>query len=238
MIYLNWHRSANFGDRLSKIIAEHLSKEKVVTYNGEDLEHYMLVGSIANHANENTIIWGAGVANTNDYIPKVKAVPMIRGLLSKEIAERSGNEVDKVGDPVLLMPQIYKPKVTKKYKLGIIPHVVEYLGVCTRYMDSEGVLVIDLCKHPFEVIKDILSCEQTISSSLHGIIASHAYGVPCEWVRFSNKIGGDGFKYLDYFSSVGIPEHDAIDLEHSHQYIEIPHYDIKHDLTLKDSPWH
>lgn len=237
MIYLNWHRSANFGDRLSKIITEHLSKDTVQDYNGEDLEHYMVTGSIANHANENTIIWGAGLANTSDEIPKVKAIPLIRGLLSKEIAERSGNVVGKIGDPVLLMPEIYKPQVNKKYKLGIIPHVVEYLGVATRYMDYSDYLVIDLCKHPYEVIKDILSCEQTISSSLHGIVASHAYGVPCEWVKFSSKIGGDGFKYLDYFSSVGIPEHEAIDLEHSHQYFKVTDYEIKHDLTLKDSPW-
>lgn len=238
MIWLNWHKSANFGDRLSKIITEHLSKDTVQDYNGGELEHYMVTGSIANHANINTIIWGAGIASHHDIIPLVKSIPLIRGKMSKRVAEKTGNIVEKVGDPVLLMPEIYKPTVAKKYKLGVIPHVVEYLSVATRYMDYDDFLVIDLCKHPFEVIKDILSCEQTISSSLHGIIASHAYGVPCEWVRFSDKIGGDGFKYYDYFSSVGIPPHEPENMVEKHIGFKVTEYEINNPLTLKDSPWY
>lgn len=237
MIYLNWHRSANFGDRLSKILTEHLSGQIVIDYHGNEYPHYMLTGSIANHANKKTIIWGAGIAFSSDTIPKCKSIPLIRGELSKAVAEQSGNKVGKVGDPVLLMPAIYSPVVEKKYRLGVIPHVVDYIGVCTRYMDCQDILVIDLCKHPYEVIKDILSCESTVSSSLHGIIASHAYGVPCEWVMFSYNIGGDGFKYFDYFSSVGIPEHEPIDMVANHVEFDVIDYEIKHNLTLKDNPF-
>jgi hypothetical protein len=40
-----------------------------------------------------------------------------------------------------------------------------------------------------------------VSSSLHGIIVAHAYGVPARWVRWRHD-SGDGIKYLDYFQSV------------------------------------
>jgi len=241
MINLNWHRSANFGDRLSKIIAEWLSGQQVQTYDPDERgrdANYMLVGSVANHADNQTIIWGAGVAWSYDYIQRVKDVPMIRGKYSKEIAEKSRNKVGKLGDPVLLLPELWPAiNVYKTHKIGVIPHVVEYLGVATRYMDNKDVKVIDLCKEPYQVIQDILSCEKCISSSLHGIVASHAYGVPCEWVKFSDKIGGDGIKYLDYFSSVGIPEHDPVIMVEDTDLPEIPDYEIKIGFSINDNPF-
>jgi len=199
----------------------------------EPESNIMLVGSIANHADEHTIICGAGVAYKSDLIPKCKSIPMIRGAYSKKIAEASGNNVGILGDPVSLLPEMWPMSSDKKYRLGVIPHVVDYLGVTTRYMDHEDVLVIDLCKHPKDVVKDILSCEYCISSSLHGIVAAHAYGVPCEWVEFTNNVAGDGIKFLDYFSSVGIPIHEPINLREETEY-QVPDYDVKIKFTKKD----
>jgi len=56
---------------------------------------------------------------------------------------------------------------------------------------------------PLEVARQIASCTKIVSSSLHGIIAAHAYGIPAAWVQFSDKLSGDGIKFADHFASVG-----------------------------------
>lgn len=51
-----------------------------------------------------------------------------------------------------------------------------------------------------DVIKQILSCEYVVSTSLHGLILADAYGVPNQWITLQNR---SDFKYKDYYSSVG-----------------------------------
>ena len=104
------------------------------------------------------------------------------------------------------MPNYYQPNVDKKYKIGIIPHYHDYKQVVDWYKNEPELLVIDLMTMDVEkVTRQILSCEKTISSSLHGVIVSHAYGIPSIWVKFSEKIFGDDIKYKDYLESVEIP---------------------------------
>ena len=69
----------------------------------------------------------------------------------------------------------------------------------TRY--GSDVLVIDVQRGPKEVVEDILSCELVLSSSLHGIITAHAYGIPAVWLELSGRLVGGGYKFHDYYSS-------------------------------------
>ena len=76
--------------------------------------------------------------------------------------------------------------------------------------NDEDVKIIDVTEPIQIVIKDILECEMTISSSLHGIIVSHAYNVRSMWIKLTNKIGGGFFKYRDYYGSLKIDNYNEM----------------------------
>lgn len=49
-----------------------------------------------------------------------------------------------------------------------------------------------------------------ISSSLHGIIAAEALGVPAVWMEMSDAVEGKGLKFYDYFLGSGRQRSDAV----------------------------
>ena len=96
---------------------------------------------------------------------------------------------------------------TPKYRIGIIPHVVDLHHPVIeeiRKEHADEILIIDLAHYDkwTDVIDQICSCERILSSSLHGIITSDAYQVPNCWIELTGKISGGHFKYYDYASSV------------------------------------
>ena len=96
---------------------------------------------------------------------------------------------------------------TKRYRLGIIPHVVDLHHPVIeeiREKNADEILIVDLGHYKIwtDVIDQICSCEKILSSSLHGIIVSDAYQIPNCWITLSKKAIIGHFKFLDYFSSV------------------------------------
>lgn len=66
--------------------------------------------------------------------------------------------------------------------------------------------------HVEKTINEICSCRFIYSSSLHGLIVSHAYGIPALWFEHT-RLTGDRFKFYDYFSSVCIPAYSPLTIE-------------------------
>jgi hypothetical protein len=57
-----------------------------------------------------------------------------------------------------------------------------------------------------------------LSSSLHGLIVAHAYGIPAVWCDFADRphaIAGDGTKFHDYFASIGLHDLSPVILAQS-----------------------
>lgn len=197
-----WHRSINFGDKLTPYIIEKLTGKKVVYCDAiNPCIRLMATGSILFDSGLGTsVIWGNGFASFTEVAYKPHSILAVRGKLTREKFSAHGIECPEVyGDPGLLLPKIYKPNIPKAHRIGIAPHVVDYDIVKFAYGDS--VKVIDLRDNIEKIIDEMSQCETMYSSSLHGIIVAHAYGIPCGWVKFSNNIIGDGFKFQDYFSS-------------------------------------
>jgi pyruvyltransferase len=117
------------------------------------------------------------------------------------------------GDPALLYPLFYKPlEVKKKYRYGLIPHYLDFNNDwIKKFENNKDVKIINIRVNSINsFIDEISECEMILSSSLHGIIAGDSYGIPSYWMELSKNVQGNGFKFKDYFSSVGRPIEEPI----------------------------
>jgi pyruvyltransferase len=176
------------------------------------LPEYLVVGSILGWGSrrENVnVLWGAGFMHKDESVrSKPRKVCAVRGPLSRQkLLDQGINCPDICGDPSLLYPRFYQPVVAKKFRLGIVPHMAdaEHLWL-KKVSQTDGIKIIDITSGVNEVVDAILSCESIASSSLHGIIAADAYGIPSTWIKLSDNVSGDGFKFRDYFASVERPD--------------------------------
>lgn len=190
----------NFGDMLSTYILDYFK----ITYTlVTDMKNANLftVGSIARLAPKGSTIVGSGIIRKKETLQPNCRWLAVRGPITRDKVLECGYSCPKVyGDPALFLPRLVQQEKTK-HKIALIPHYCEYQSVLRRYGDHYKVINV-VNKNPLIVAKEISSCEKTISSSLHGIIASHAYGIPSS--RFVNKkLHGDGVKFEDYFASIG-----------------------------------
>jgi len=209
--------SKNWGDALNPILIQKISGKKPLivtkyTFNIRNRSVYSAIGSVLERANflnsghNNLIIWGTGLISDQGKIQvRPKEICAVRGPRTREILLKQGYNCPEIyGDPALLYPRFYKPKCNKKYKLGIIPHYIDKKNqFISNFQNDPDTLIIDICGGINNVIDQICNCQKVASSSLHGIIAADAYGIPAAWIKFSNNVTGSGFKFLDYFESVG-----------------------------------
>jgi len=200
----------NYGDVLGKYLVEKISRKEVVFAWPKKFSIfdffapiYVTVGSILANVNHKCIVWGSGIIDKKTKI-KNAVFLAVRGPQTRGHLINLGYTVPEVyGDPALLLPRYFNPKVEKKYKFGFVPHYNDYTLVHHWFEGNDKVLLIDMMTNDIESkTREFLQCEKIISSSLHGIIIAHAYGIPAVWQKFSDKVFGDDIKYQDYFESV------------------------------------
>jgi pyruvyltransferase len=167
------------------------------------------VGSILQYYKANgAIIWGTGIVNQKDTVENFE-FRAVRGKYTRnKLLSLGYNAPEIYGDPAILLPIIYKPSMCPTTIIGIIPHVIHY-NIIKSWKLSTEYKIIDLRTSNIEkVINDICSCKLILSSSLHGLIVSHAYGIEAIWCSLPEiPLIGDNVKFLDYFSSVNIQEY-------------------------------
>ena len=128
----NKYIKTNWGDDLNLYLLEIISHKKIVIKNKSwlfchlPLNSYSCIGSILGFYNDKRIIvWGSGFISSTKTInyPPQKIIS-VRGKLTKQRLEKLGIECPtKYGDPALLISRFYRPKVQKKYEIGIVLHI-------------------------------------------------------------------------------------------------------------------
>lgn len=203
--------SRNIGDVLNVYLFKKIFGKDIVSYK-EVLNLgvppvYSFIGSVLdNSAVRNLTVMGSGFKRESSPLKVLpKNVISCRGPLTRKKLMQSGLQVPEIyGDPAILLPHFYNPGAEKKFKMGLIPHYVDKeVDLVKKWEKNLEVKIIDVFSGMEEFVTDIKSCEFTISSSLHGVILSHAYGVPSVWVKLSKDLVGGSFKFDDYYQSLG-----------------------------------
>jgi len=191
----------NFGDILTPALLNHFGITYKFVKNYRDADA-ICVGSIARRAGVNTKVFGSGIISRSDRVTPTADWKFVRGPYTRDRVLFFGGECPEVyGDPALLLPLIVEPS-EKKYEVGVVPHNVDYGFILDKFSNEN---IIGLGTRDFtKVVDKITQCESIISSSLHGVICAHAYGIPAAWVQSNSRLKGDNVKFEDYFASVDI----------------------------------
>lgn len=158
----------------------------------------LMVGSIAALAKPGTQVFGSGFIHRKQVACKDAVWRWLRGPLSRRmVLDAGGDAPECYGDAALILPGLI-PEARKMHDMGYIPHYVDKSHVNREF-------TIDLTGGDVEhITRAITSCRRIVSSSLHGVIVAHAYGIPAAWVCWSDALAGDGMKFHDHYGSVGL----------------------------------
>ncbi len=199
-----WNAAPNAGDEVTPFLLKALGFTPVHTW--KDQAEVIACGSVLQKLSPDYsgYILGAGLLNrvAVPALPRAQ-IAAVRGEYTKEALGISS--LLALGDPGLLVSRYLPGRPTPGYRLGIIPHFREkdhpsVRQLCARYRGE--VLFIDIQHGIHQVIRQMLTCDAILSSSLHGVVFADAYGIPSAWYTTQNVLSDDGkFKYLDYYSA-------------------------------------
>lgn len=217
--YWGDHDGPNFGDILNGPLLDHYGVRYTHTREHED-GNLFVIGSVARLAKFGSIVAGSGaIRSTETYDPTVD-FRFVRGPRTRDIVLKSGGSCKALyGDPALLLSRMV-PEQEKQYKKGFTVHYQHRFYPIVKQLQDEGYHYIDILhEDPLFTAAEISKCETMMSTSLHGIIAAHAYGIPAAHFHFDGKkLWGDGTKFLDHY--------EAMNLEHRCDRISNLKYEV------------
>jgi hypothetical protein len=206
-------RIPNVGDRVTPSIVRALTGRAARHFSGRLQPHLIAAGSVMAGATRLSHIWGTGVMHPDLGVGNAPHanVHALRGSLSHSALRSGGIPVRDVplGDPGYLAPRLLgiERSSTPAFRVGLAFHYVDRSHpVCRRMMQEAGVADLNVCDPPDVFLGRMAECDVVISSSLHGLIFAEALSIPSLWIKASDEIAGDGFKFRDWFTTTRRPQ--------------------------------
>lgn len=205
-----WSQKNNVGDCLSPVVCDYMLSLRGLSFDSKAKRttHLMAVGSICGAGYMNETVWGSGIHHEilkghvvrRSHENRILDIRAVRGPETEEFLNSQGITCPKVyGDPAIIMPLIYIPKDnTKKYKYSFISHISRKADI--KACDDVHMIDIETADYK-SFIDEVVRSEKIISSSLHGIILSEAYGIPT--VFLCDEMEDQMMKYVDWYRSTG-----------------------------------
>ena len=144
-------------------------------------------GSIIDFAKPGDTIWGSGLldpeAAVNVRDTKVLAV---RGPLTASALQSAWNSLPRRSwrPGVALAQSLRRREAKEPLRHRPRPPSLPAVRIEREFGGIDGVKVISVAALPKDVVEEVLGCRRILSSSLHGLIAAHVFGLPSLYVRF------------------------------------------------------
>lgn len=197
----------NFGDALTPWLLRKMTGRVPEFAHPDDPRHkYFVVGSTVSYVRDNATVWGAGILRHDDDASPAATYRSVRGPLTRRAVLRAGGRCPEVyGDPALLLPRFHQPAVAPPTgRVALVAHYADLPRVAALAPADDDVMLVDIQSSIEAVIDELARADVVASSSLHGVVVAHAYGVPAVWVTFGEPRRADAAKFEDHFLSVGM----------------------------------
>lgn len=176
-------------------------------------------------------------------------VHAVRGSFTAEVLRSQGITVPPVyGDPVWFLPSLIQPAPEKRYELGVAVHLTElaerssqagFNPSLLRYQIppslQDSIRIITTLTEPSftaleERVQEITACKRIVSTSLHGLVISETYGIPCVSLRATGR--GAAFARLK-------DDHERIDwrIRDFYSGVEVKDLFVYGQRRLKPTNW-
>jgi pyruvyltransferase len=205
----HWAEVPNFGDAMAPLLIERFAglKTEPVTISHARI---VTVGSVLEHVPPgwDGYILGTGKRLESSQLNLHTKTATILGLRGPLTARQCPPGNYAIGDPGLLVSELV-PAQDRIYDLGIVPHWSDTSLAGRPEFWGDGtweVRVISPRDDPIAVLTEIARCHRVVTSSLHGVIAADAFGIPrrIELGGIKGAAEGGTFKWRDYSVSVGM----------------------------------
>jgi hypothetical protein len=150
------------------------------------------------------VIWGSGKSSSKPMVANKKAYWLgVRGPRTREfLLVNHDINPTVVGDPALFSRIMYPMEKLFEHEVGFIIHPVDAQVFKDKFPQFKDYVVNPEDKID-RYIQELSKYKLVVSSSLHGIIFCHTYGIPVLPVRLGDLINGGDYKFKDHYHMLG-----------------------------------